>query len=374
MGLMVKFIIVSIIIIRGWVYMVINKKSISINDLEVGMRIAKEIKINGQVLINQGVSITETAIRKLKDNYFISEIEVYSIEEDTYEDEDIKKAKTIEEVDKTFTELSFDVEQVFVDMENLKVSGIEEVKRFAKKIQVELEATSSIIKNIVLHGSGEDSIYRHCVNVTALSSILGRWIGLNDNEINLLVYSGILHDFGKTKIDKKVLDKPSTLTTREFNIIKSHPVIGYNYIKDVPFLNKSVGYAVLTHHEREDGSGYPLGLKGDKIHVFSKIIAIADVFDAVNSNRVYKQSKAPFEALEIIRKESMGKLDYEYCNVFLSHVANYYMGERVLLNSGAICKIVKIDINDIGRPLLLSDGDFIDLKERKDLYIKKMVF
>ncbi|EQB85972.1 HD-GYP domain-containing protein (c-di-GMP phosphodiesterase class II) [Clostridium punense] len=353
--------------------MMVNKKNMSVNKLEVGMRLAEDVRGNGQVLISKGVTITEAAIRRLEDSYFINEVEVYS-EEDTYSDDEVKQVKNIQEVDKIFNELSFDAEQIFIGMENLKVSDIEEVKKFARKIQFELESVSSVVKNIVLHGSGNDTIYRHCVNVSALSSILGKWIGLSDNEINLLLYSAILHDFGKTKIDKKILDKPGTLTTKEFNIMRSHPVIGYNYIKEIPFLNKAVGYAVLTHHEREDGSGYPLGLKGENIHIFSKIIAIADVFDAVNSDRVYQQRKAPFEALEIIRKDSMGKLDYEYCNIFLNHISNYYMGERVLLNSGEICKIVKIDINDIARPLLLVNGEFLDLKEHKELYVKKMIF
>lgn len=350
-----------------------NKKNMPVHKLEVGMRVAEDIRSNGQVLINEGVSLTEAVIKKLKDNFFINEIQVYCLEKNE-EKEPFKREKNVEEINQTFNELSFDVEQVFVDMERLKGTGLDEVKKFAKKIQNELEATSSIIKNIVLHGSGKDTIYRHCVNVTALSSILGKWIGLNENEINLLVYAAILHDFGKTKIDKSLLDKPYALTPKEFSIIKSHPVIGYNYIKDIPFLNKLIGYAVLTHHERMDGSGYPLGLKGDKIHTFSKIIAITDVFDAINSDRVYKKSKAPFEALEIIRKESIGKLDYEYCNIFLNHVSNYYIGERVLLNNGIICKIVRIDINDIGRPLLIKDDDFIDLKENSNLYIKKMIF
>ena len=127
------------------------------------------------------------------------------------------------------------------------------------------------------------------------------------------------------------------------------------------------------HHERLDGSGYPLGLKDNQIHQFARIIAIADVFDAINSDRLYKKSRGPFEALEIIKKESLGRLDYEYCNVFINHVINYYMGENVLLNNGKTCKIVQIDANDLTRPLLLDDSGFIDLKKSKDLYIEKLV-
>jgi len=250
---------------------------------------------------------------------------------------------------------------------------MEEVRGFAKKIQEELTSTSSIIKNIVLYGSGKDSIYRHSVNVAALSSILGKWLGFTENDINLMVYSAILHDFGKTKIDENVLNKDTPLTNKELIEIKNHPVIGYNFIKQIPFLDKSVSYGVLMHHERMDGSGYPLGIKQDQIHQFAQIVAICDIFDAINSDRVYKKSKGPFEALEIIQKESIGRLNYEYCNVFLRHIVNYYMGESVLLNNYKVCKIIQIDINNISKPLLLDDSEFLDLKKEKDLYIEKLI-
>ena len=127
------------------------------------------------------------------------------------------------------------------------------------------------------------------------------------------------------------------------------------------------------HHEREDGSGYPLGLKGDAIHDFGKIIAIADVFDAINSNRGYKRKKAPFEALQIVKNESLGKLDYEYVKVFLEHVVNYYLGEEVILNTNEKCKIIQMNTNDLEKPLVLKDGEFIDLEKQKELYIKELL-
>lgn len=127
------------------------------------------------------------------------------------------------------------------------------------------------------------------------------------------------------------------------------------------------------HHEREDGSGYPLGLKGDKIHSFGKIIAIADVFDAINSNRGYKRKKAPFEALQIVKNESLGKLNYEYVKVFLEHIVNYYLGEEVLLNNGERCKIIQMNINNLEKPLVLKNGEFIDLDKQKEYYIKEML-
>jgi HD-GYP domain-containing protein (c-di-GMP phosphodiesterase class II) len=195
---------------------------------------------------------------------------------------------------------------------------------------------------------------------------------LSDSDLNLLTYSAIFHDFGKVKIDQQIIDKPDHLTPNELKEIKFHPALGYKYIKQIPFLDKSVSYGVLMHHERMDGSGYPLGLKENNIHKFGRIIAIADVFDAVNSDRVYKKSRRPFEALEIIKEESLGKLDYEYCNIFLNHIINYYIGENAELNTKKVCKIIQIDVNNLAAPLLLDDTGFVDLKQHKELYIEKL--
>ena len=357
------------VITRG-IKMAKRKKSLSVSQLEVGMISVSEIKANGRILVAAGVAITEIILNRLKETYAGNQIEIYYEEEF---DKVLDNLKSVAEIEESFNELSESVEEIFDNMRMLQQSGIDEVRKFSNKIQSELESISSIVKNIVIYGSGADSVYRHSVNVAAISAILGNWIGLDKVQINLLTYAAILHDFGKTKISQELLDKRGQLTRKEMEEIKSHATIAYNYIKDIPFLDKAVYYGVLLHHEKCDGSGYPLGLTGDKIHQFAKIIAIADVFDAVNSDRVYKKSRRPFEALEIIKSESYSRLDFEYCNVFLKHIVNYYTGENVLLNTGEVCKIIQVNTNDFEKPLLLGEEGFIDLKNHKDLHIEKFV-
>jgi len=349
------------------------KVLLTVNELKPGMIIAEDFRDESTILVNAGVELTEAIINKLRNKYFFNKIAVFKEEEIIIKDKEVKKEKTVEEVDESFNEFTFDVGAIFQGMYNDGICDIEEISNFSKKIEGELNSPSAVIKNIVLNGSGKDAIYRHCVNVAALSSILGKWIGLSDEEVTLLTYSAILHDFGKTKIDKDLLYKIDALSLQELSDIKNHAVVSYNEIKKIKDLNSGVSYGVLMHHERLDGSGYPLGIKEDKIHPFAKIIAIADVFDAVNSDRIHKKKKGPFEALEIIQKESLGKLDYKYCKVFLEHIVNYYMGESVLLNTNKICKIVQININDLTRPLLFDGSEFIDLKQEKDLYVVALV-
>ncbi|WP_416176665.1 HD-GYP domain-containing protein [Clostridium sp.] len=170
-----------------------------------------------------------------------------------------------------------------------------------------------------------------------------------------------------------IVQDEQNLSEEEFKIFKTHPVIGYNFVKKIPYINKSIFYGVLMHHEKMDGSGYPLGITGDKIHKFAKIIAIADLFDEVNSNKYSQNISGPFEALKVIQEQSLGKLDCEYCNTFLNHVINYFIGENVLLNNKKSCKVIQININNLTQPLLLDEDGFLDLKKEKDLYVEKLV-
>lgn len=343
-----------------------NKKTIKIKDLKEGMTLAKSIKHGDLTLIGKGVPLTRKLIDKLRDKYIYDNIEIY-YEAEEYAQENIAK------IEEEFVELTFEIENLFSKLDKLQSADMAEIRKFTSKIKESLSFTDSIVKNVILYGSGKDSIYRHGVNVAALSMILGKWIGLDDIQLNLLTYAGILHDFGKTKIDDIILNKVEPLSKSEMDKVKTHPIIAYKFINKISFLDKSVANSILMHHEREDGSGYPLGINGDKIHLFAKIIAIADTFDAINSNRSYRQSKKPFEALQIIKEDSLGKLDYNYCNIFLTHVVNYYMGENVLLSNGTICKIIQINKNDLLKPMLLGEDGFVDLNKDPNLHVKELL-
>ncbi|OOM40277.1 cyclic di-GMP phosphodiesterase response regulator RpfG [Clostridium beijerinckii] len=351
-----------------------STKVISFNQLKEGMVIAKNVEQNGSVLLKKDISVTEQIIEKIKKLYVIGNVEIYceNIAAKSIEVE-LKKETQCKKIEEEFNEISLALRKTFRQLVNNNEEALNEVREFSRKIQNEIQPGSLVIKNIVLYGSGTDSIYRHGVNVAALSALIGKWTGLEKAKLNLLVYSAILHDFGKTKIARELLMKEVGLTQNEFNTIKTHAQKGYMVIKELSFLDKAVSYGVLMHHERLDGSGYPLGLKGEAIHPFAKIIAIADVFDAINSDRGYKKKRLPFEALQIVKNESLGKLDYEYVKIFLEHVIDYYTGEEVLLNTNEKCKIIQMNVNNLEKPLILKGEEFIDLEKEKKLYIKEIL-
>lgn len=350
-----------------------ENKTIMVNfgQLEEGMVLARNVEQNGKVLIKKDIPINKQMITRIRSLLFTGDVEVYNKK---IEKKSSKREAQYKKVEEEFNEIALKLPRTFRQLVNENDSAMNEIREFAQKIQNELKPGSLVIKDIVLYGSGTDSIYRHGVNVAALSALLGNWLGIDKARISFLVYSAILHDYGKTKIDRELLKKEETLTRNEFNTIKNHAHIGYNIIKNISFFDTAVCYGVLMHHERLDGSGYPLGLKDEAIHPFAKIIAIADVFDAINSDRGYKKKKMPFEALQIVKNESLGKLDYEYAKVFLEHIVGYYTGEEVLLNTGEVCKIIQMNINDLEKPLILRGEDFIELEKEKGLYVKEMLF
>ncbi|WP_333886475.1 HD-GYP domain-containing protein [Clostridium sp.] len=347
-----------------------KKKLLQVSELKPGMILANDVVFENKVLLGKDMTITESSLIHLKHNYIIDKVEVY-LEDDSIEPLTFK-TKTVEEIENTFNEFSSNLEDIFDKISHLKVSEIDEIRIFSKKIQDEFNSTGIVIRNIIFYGSGKNNIYRHSVNVAAISFILGKWLGLNEREINLLTYSAVLHDFGKMKLDKKILLKKTKLTSSECELLKTHSVIGYNFVKEIPYLDSSVSRGILMHHERMDGSGYPLGIKGDKIHKFAKIIAIADLFDRVNSNTYSKKINGPFDALKVIQEESFQKFDHAYCSMFLNHIINYFMGENVMLNNKHSCKVIQVHINDLTNPLLLGENGFLDLKKEKDLYVTKL--
>lgn len=353
--------------------MLSHKKVISIKDIKVGMIAAADIYEGNNMLLAKDQQITKPVIAALKQSYVVTSVEVY-IESDLPEkkvnDTLSFNLKTIDELENILNSFSVDLEKTFESISDIKQTDIEELRAFTKNIRDKFTATDAILKNIAQDRSTEENFYRHSINVAAISFILGKWLGITGKDLNFLIYAAVLHDFGKTKLDKEIVEKSTKLTSNEYKIFKTHPIIGYEVIKKFQYLDPSVGYGILMHHERMDGSGYPLGIKGDGIHKFAKIIGIADLFDEISSGRYSKDVRGPFEVLNIIKQESLKKLDYKYCNMFLNHMINFYIGEEVILSDKRLCKVVQVHMDNLLNPILLDGDVLLDLSNEKDLYVE----
>ncbi len=343
---------------------------LGVNELKEGMILSKDIIKNGSLLIRKSTTLTKELISKLNKLYFLEKVEVDISEEVTEEN---SKEAEMRKVEESLKQVSSELEEMFPKMNKIRKRDVDDLRIFAEKIQNQLKSTEIVVSSIIFRGSGNDNIYRHGVNVAVLSTLIGRWIGLETTKINLLIYSALLHDFGITKLENRYQRRPDIIMAEDYKEVKEHAKIAYRYVDSIPYLDKSVSYGVLMHHEREDGSGFPLGINGDKIHYFAKIIAIADEFDVLNSYMECDRNRGPFEVLETLKEKSLNKLDYEYTRILIEHISNYYIGEDVLLNTGEVAKVIQIDSNNLSKPLLIKDNEFLDLGKNKDLYIKELL-
>lgn len=207
----------------------------------------------------------------------------------------------------------------------------------------------------------KDLTYAHGQNVALTAYSIGKWLDLSKNELEELILASLLIDIGKAKVPKETLYKTETLTEEETTEVRRHVLHSYEMIKNYSCIGKRVKEAVLYHHERMDGSGYPIGLKGEEIPLYARILMIADLYAALTVKRPYRDAKTPFEAIEIIKQDYIDKLDGAIWYTFLRKMGDNFIGQRVTLSSGQEGKIVFMPSQDITRPIIEIDGELIDL-------------
>lgn len=163
----------------------------------------------------------------------------------------------------------------------------------------------------------DEYTYSHNVNVSSIATLLGIMIGLSDKELEELAIAAFLHDIGKMKVPKEILNKPAKLERPELEIMRRHTLLGYKHIKESLDVPERIARAALDHQEKFNGSGYPNGLKDSEITLYGQITAIADVYDALVSERVYKKGMHPHDALEIILKDADKAFNPELLEKFI---------------------------------------------------------
>ncbi len=217
----------------------------------------------------------------------------------------------------------------------------------------------------------DDMTFIHSLNVAILCNAFGQWMRMPEDELDVLTLAGLLHDVGKMKIPEKIIKKPGTLTKQEFHVIKQHTKRGYQILKNLP-LDERIKNAALMHHERCDGKGYPEGLASDEIDDFAKIVAIADVYDALTSARVYRGPLSPFESFQIIRDGGYERFKTEYLFPFMEGITRAYVGSHVLLTDGREAEIAHADPKDYTRPIVRIHGNLVKLSE-EDIGIQEVI-
>ncbi|MFC5711655.1 HD-GYP domain-containing protein [Thalassorhabdus alkalitolerans] len=219
----------------------------------------------------------------------------------------------------------------------------------------------------------EDYPYHHAVSTGLLSYFISKKMGYTPKESIQIAEAAALCDVGMLKIGRSHLDNKGILTEKEYEIVKKHPYVSYKMVRENIASNEMV-LAVLQHHEREDGSGYPTGVKSDQIHPFSQIVAVADAYHAMTTNRPYRLGQSPFKAVEDISLKNFGKFSPKVTETLLESLITLSTGLTVKLNNGKKGKIVFIDDKAPSCPVIcMEDTEKVIQLSAKDLYTIKEV-
>ena len=246
------------------------------------------------------------------------------------------------------------------------------IKGVEKVLDQLVEAATSDASGLIYINdlkSYDEYTYHHSLSVSLLSIATGQAMGLHQDDLVRLGRCALLHDVGKQLIPIEVINKSGKLTDEEFDLIKGHPTNGAFTLKAKALGDMELWGAVMFHHEKVNGKGYPKGLKGKNIPLFSRIIAVADVYDAITSYRSYRKPMPPAQAYEVICSEVEQSFEYDIVKSFTERIELYPLGSVVELSDSRIGKVIEND--DKKRPVIkihLTD-DIVDLANFKNLTI-----
>jgi putative nucleotidyltransferase with HDIG domain len=327
----------------------------------------------GRLLLPKGTVLQEAHINQLL-NLGYSKILVGSDDEqseEVYEPEGEKLAQ--KRLGQAFAVAVDSLRDLMAKVANGHPAVAGEVEETMEMLFPSVKETNNIMLTLRDLRRKDEYTLQHSVSVSVLATKLGQLMRLPGHDLRMLGTAGILHDIGKCKIPLAILNKNGSLSEQEFREMQKHPVYGYQIVKDMNLKDPRIMLAVLQHHEHQDGRGYPLKLSGGKIHLFSKIIAVADVFDAMTSERPYRGKMDLFNAMNEIFASSASHLNPEVVNKLRTYILSICPGASALLNNGDVARIILMNSDEPSRPLIQSGHEFIDLREQRDLWVRDIV-
>lgn len=322
---------------------------LKIENATPGMILGKTLMSReGRVLLHAGVELKPAYIEKIMGHGFAG----------IYIDDEFSKEIEVEDVipPPVREVMVEDVKKIFKELEKGKLRLLSAVADNMKKTVYDIINSiidsDGVVGNIVDLKNHDEYTFRHSVNVTVISIVLGKALGFGRDKLMNLGMSALFHDVGKTKVPLEILNKPGRLTPEEFDEIKKHSRYGCDFVKAHLYLPAIVHVSVLEHHEKYNGEGYPDGISGNTITKFARIIAVADVYDAVTSKRPYSEPMEPADAYDLIVSSSSTHFDPDIVRVFSRTIAPYPVGSVVTLSDGRMGIVTENYEGLITRPLI----------------------
>lgn len=347
-------------------------KDVARMTLENGMTIGEDIfNYQNELIFQKGTVVDEKVIKKLERHSIICVPIMEEIDFATTHFEKVRLSKEFQTFQLTYNNcmpIYSKLMNKFVETGELK--GIGQLQDLYLKIHACARTGEALLDFLYNMLPREDAMtHAHCLNSALIAGVFGTWWGLSQEDVILLIYCGFFYDIGKLKLPQELLWKSEKLTDVEYTQLKTHTMLGFDLIKNQD-LNEHVIKATLMHHERCDGSGYPSKLRGDKIDIFAKYIAVIDAYEAMTSARTYRQPLNPFQVIENFEREGYEKYEKDILQPILYHLAGTQLGFKVLLSNDEEAKIKAINKDNLSRPLLEREGGgLLNLADRPELTI-----
>lgn len=286
----------------------------------------------------------------------------------------VRETKEYQEFSKSFIETVDHLKDAFsrAAMQNEQIDSeaiLEDVQDVVSKSRNSLH----ILDMLQCMRGYDDVTYVHSMNVALLSNVIGRLVvpKMSEEDLEVLTLAGLLCDIGKMMIPDEILQKKGHLTLPEMSLVKTHVLHGNNILKGMN-LDPRIADAAMRHHERCDGSGYPGGYRMNQISPFARIIAVADTYDAMTSDRPYREAMCPFEVIRMFEGDGRFKYDAEYFWPFLSTVVQVYLNTKVHLSTGEIGTIVMMNSEELSKPLVRVGDTYRDLARERSITIDRI--
>ncbi|TQR11502.1 HD-GYP domain-containing protein [Psychrobacillus soli] len=357
--------------------------------LRLGSVLAEDILVNTKnPIIRKDTKITREHIQVLR-AFNVNKVPIVIENVFSRTEEEISKlnedqVETIQDKDEPATQTNFE------NLYNQAVTSFyKEFSAWETGMKVDVAKLRNIIMPLVEKAMTDKKIFSHLNNFSSLDNYIAHHsvaVGIISGAIakkmrhpsgmiKQIATAGLLADIGMSKVDAKIREKKSYLTEADFSEIKKHTIYSLQMIQDSPLLKSELKLAIFQHHERLDGSGYPKGEKLDSISVYSQIIAVADVYHAMTSERIYRTKSSPFKVLEMIREEEFGKYNIEAVLALISLVGDLPISTRVHLSDGRTGEVVFSHRDSPMRPMirLTETGQIIDLAAKRSLYIESIL-
>lgn len=304
---------------------------IPINQLRPGYKLASDLVLSrNRILLRKGRILTDSLIKKIAQLGY----------QGLYIDDELSEGLYVNDLVSAELKMTMknELESLLDNTQLHRPSAfrlrLQTINKLLQCTVDEIVHSNQVMVNMIDLRTYDDYTYSHSLNVSILSVVIGITLGLNKKTLHQLALGALLHDTGKMFVDKDILNKPSRLTPEEFEEIKKHSERGYIYLSDYMDIPDVARNTALQHHEQFNGKGYPQGLSGEAIHLFGRIVGVADVFDALTSDRPYRKAMLPSDAIEYIMGGYNSMFDPSVVNALTRKVAPYPIGTCIRLSTG----------------------------------------